>query len=173
MYGFLGPRPPRITYGRVVSSTRPRSLRFHLNFRRLLVATPINHTYVYQSREHGMLRRRKRLRVIGQKTTRCSSQGIETSGCGCEAERRVRQGGQESATVCGYEAERSASQGGQVWFGVWMWGLQKSKARRLRAYSESVSVYKDIRQSHWWQEGIAIYAQSKLGMVCSYTYSSE
>ena len=30
MYGFLGPRPPRITHGRVVSSTRPRSLRHHL-----------------------------------------------------------------------------------------------------------------------------------------------
>ena len=32
MYGFLGPRPPRITHGRVVSSTRPRSLRCHLNY---------------------------------------------------------------------------------------------------------------------------------------------
>ena len=30
MYGFLGPRPPRITHGHVVSSTRPRSLRHHL-----------------------------------------------------------------------------------------------------------------------------------------------
>ena len=30
MYGFLGPRPPRITHGRVVSSTRSRSLRHHL-----------------------------------------------------------------------------------------------------------------------------------------------
>ena len=31
MYGLLGLRPPRITHGRVVSSTRPRSLRYHLN----------------------------------------------------------------------------------------------------------------------------------------------
>ena len=31
MYGFLGPRPPRITHGRVVSSTHPHSLRHHLN----------------------------------------------------------------------------------------------------------------------------------------------
>ena len=31
MYGFLGPRPPRITHGCVVPSTHPRSLRHHLN----------------------------------------------------------------------------------------------------------------------------------------------
>ena len=30
MYGFLGPRPPRITHGRVVSLTRLRSLRHHV-----------------------------------------------------------------------------------------------------------------------------------------------
>ena len=32
IYGFLGPRPPRITRGRVVSLTRPRLLRHHLNY---------------------------------------------------------------------------------------------------------------------------------------------
>ena len=32
MYGFLGPRPPWITHGRVISSTRPRSLRHHLKY---------------------------------------------------------------------------------------------------------------------------------------------
>ena len=45
MYGFLGPRPPRITHGRVVSSTRPRSLRHHLKMVAKTWLRPSQHCY--------------------------------------------------------------------------------------------------------------------------------